>query len=352
MTDGPSDALLLETFGCRLLAYLCNVDEKQVDDRFRGGTLLPEQSEAALTQLIPLAERLARERLDRPGLPLSHSLDLLGLVPDGADTSIGNILRLSAGGEIEQPETGLAVVDDEVKALLCRLARDAYPWLQVPLEEPWHRLHLSFFRHPSRAELQRAVHDDEQLLRMYPSEDGDLGRGGAVFNSLGRGGTIQSVVFGETLINAAWDLAMMSTSSPSLADLYQAISASVDVLRSAISGRPTETRALLAFTGITTSGRSIETPWGELRPITDDERSSAPSTLDGAVSGTDSEGRIVTVSYAGEIVLDTALPFALTVHEWREGDQFPRRPVRRAVGRFTSTASSKRGTSARSPPCG
>lgn len=92
MTDGPSDALLLETFGPRLLAYLCNVDEKQVDDRFREGTLLLEQSEAALRELIPLAESVARERLDRPGLPLSLALDLLGLVPDGADTSIGNIV--------------------------------------------------------------------------------------------------------------------------------------------------------------------------------------------------------------------------------------------------------------------
>jgi hypothetical protein len=325
VTDGPSEALLLETFGPRLLAYLCNVDEKQVDDRFREATLLPQLSEAALGQLIPLAERVARERLDRPALPLSLSLDLLGVVPDGEDTSIGNIIRLSAGGEIDTPETGLGV-DDEVKALLFRLASDAYPRLLVPVEEPWHHLHLSFFRHPSRAELQRAVHEDEQFSRMYPSEDGDLGRGGAVFNSLGRGGTIQSVMFGETLIHAAWDLAIMSTSSPSLADLYHAISASVDVLRSAISGRPTETRALLAFTGITTSGRSIETPWGPLRPITDHERASAPSMLDGAVSGTDSEGRSVTVSYAGEVVLDTALPFALTVHEWAAGDEFPARP--------------------------
>jgi hypothetical protein len=29
VTDGPADALLLETFGPRLLAYLCNVDEKK-----------------------------------------------------------------------------------------------------------------------------------------------------------------------------------------------------------------------------------------------------------------------------------------------------------------------------------
>lgn len=326
MTNGPADALLLETFGSRLLAYLSDVDEKQVEDRFREGALLPEQAEGALKQLVPFAERVAKERLDTPGLPLSLSLDLLGIVPDGADTSIGNMVRLSAGGQIESPETHLAADDDDVKALLFRLARDAYPQLLVPVEEPWHHRHLSFYRHPSRPDLQRTVHKDEQFSKMYPSEDGGLGRGGWVFNSLGRGGTIQSVLFGETLIQAAWDLAIMSTSSPSLADLYQAISTHVDVLRAAIAGKPIETRALLAFTGITTSGRSIETPWGSLRPITPDERSSAPSILDGSVSGTDSEGRSVTVSYAGEVVLDTSLPFALTVHEWRAGGEFPDAP--------------------------
>jgi len=332
MTDGPSDALLLEAFGPRLIAYLCNVNEKQIGDRFREGSRLSEEAEAALRQLVPLAERVAKERLDHPGFPLSLSLDVLGTVPDGADTSIGNLVRISAGGEIDTGDTGAGVAGDHVKQLLFRLARDVYPQLLVPAEEPWHHTRLSFFRHPLRAELQRAVHEDEQLSRMYPSEDGDLGRRGMVFNSLGRGGTVQSVMFGETVIHAAWDLAIMSTSSPSLADLYRAIGASVDVLRSAISGRPTETRALMAFTGITTSSRAIETPWGRLRPITDDERASAPSMLDGAVSGTDPEGRTVTVAYAGELVLDTALPFELNVHEWRVGDELPAPPLQQLKG--------------------
>lgn len=332
MSDGPADALLLETFGLRLLAYLCNVDEQQVEDRFRESAPLTEQSEDALRKLIPLAERVARERLDNPGLPLSFSLDILGQVPDGAETSIGNMVRLSAGGQIETPGHGLAGVDDKVKTLLFRLARDAYPQLLVPVDEPWDRFYISVFRHPSRAELQRAVHEDKELSKLYPSEDGELGRAGAVFNSLGRGGTIQSVMFGATLIRAAWDLATMSTASPSLGDLYWTTSTSADVLRSAIAGRPTEIRALLAFTGITTSGRSIRTPWGDLRPITEGERISAPAMLEGAVSGTDSEGRSVTVSYAGEVVLDTALPFALTVHTWRAGDEFPDAPSLEQLG--------------------
>lgn len=326
VTDGPADALLLETFGPELLAYLCNVDVEQIEGRVREAVALPAPSEAALNQLIPLAERIAPERLDSPGLPFSFSLELLGNVPEGEETSIGNLVRLTAGGQVAAPDVGLATDDDEVKALLFRLARDAYPQLLIPADGPRHHMHLSFFRHPMRPHLQQAVREDEQLGAMYPSEDSGLGRCGTVFNSLGRGGSVQSVMFGETVIRAGWDLATMSVSRPSLSDLYSSVSTCVDVLRSAAAGRSTKTRALLAFTGITTGEGVVETPWGPLRPITDVERTAAPPALDGSVSGTDSEGRNVTVAYAGEVILDTALPFTLTAHEWNAGRDFPDMP--------------------------
>ena len=236
--------------------------------------------------------------------------------------SIGNVIRLSAGGTIDAPEIA---ADDPVKGLLFRLAADSYPQMLVHEDGSWPGLNVSFFQHPLREQLQRALHEDEQLSRLYPSE-ADLGRSGVVFKSLGGGGTIQSVLFGETLVRASWDLATMSIPSPSLSDLYNAISANVDVLRAALAGNASRTRALLAVTGITTSGRSVMTPWGVLRPISEGERLAAPATLDGAVSGTDAEGRNVTVSYAGELVLDGDLPYALTVREWKVGDEFPTSP--------------------------
>jgi hypothetical protein len=67
VTNGTSDALLLETFGPTLLAYLGNVKVNEVEARFREDAPLPQRSEAALAELVPLAERIARERLDQPG---------------------------------------------------------------------------------------------------------------------------------------------------------------------------------------------------------------------------------------------------------------------------------------------
>lgn len=328
MTDGAADALLLETFGLRLLAYLCNVDEGQVEDRLLIGTPLPAASETALPQLAALAERVARERANNPGLPMALSLDFLAEVPQGQDTSIANLLRSSAGGQAVSPAPEFSD-GDEVKMLLLRLGRDAYPQLLVPSDH-WPIFRLSLFRHPLSAALQSAVHQDPEFSSMYPSEDDGLGRRGLVYSSLGRGGSVQSVMFGETVIQAAWDLALMRTPTPSVDDLYESIVVSVDTLRSAIRGERTTTRGLLAFTGITTGGRSILTPWGQLRPMTEAERSSAPPMLDGAVSGTDSQGRSVTVAYAGEVVLDTALPFEVSVRSWPEGEDFPSFPLDRS----------------------
>lgn len=326
MTTETTDALLLETFGPRLLAYLSNAGEQQADERFRNGMPLPGPSEAALSQLIPLAERVAQQRLDQPGYPISLSLSVLGSVPEGADTSIGNLVRLSAGGVIEQPEA--ISDDDQVLASLHRLARDAYPQLLVPSEEAsWQHRDLSFFRHPGRSDLQNAVHDDPQLSAMYPSEDGELGRQGYVVNSLGRGGTVQSVMFAETVVRAAWDLASMSTAVPSLGSLYRALEESVEVLRRALAGLSTETKALFAFTGFTTGGRTVETPWGVLRPIAAAERAAAPPSLEGGVSGTDAGGRSVTVSYSGEVVLDAKVPFGLSAHGWQPGEETPDFPA-------------------------
>jgi hypothetical protein len=323
VADGPLDALLLETFGPRLLAYLVNVDEARIEARFRGGAPLHPEAEEVLRHLVPLAESVAKERLDHPGIPYSLTLDQLCEVPAGLDMSVANALRVTAGGELESPGAIAGAEGDDVKALLFRLARDAYPRLLTPVEEAWHQTHLSLYRHPLRADLQRAVHEDEQLSKMFPSNDGDLGRRGDILNSLGRGGTVQSVMFGEDLILAGWDLALISKSFPSLADLYEAVGVSVDVLRGGIAGEGTETRALLAFTGITTGDRSVETPWGALRPITDAERRSAPSMLEGGVSGTDGDGKSIIVSYAGEVVLDTTLPFALKAQAWEPGDDPP-----------------------------
>jgi hypothetical protein len=106
----------------------------------------------------------------------------------------------------------------------------------------------------------------------------------------------------------------MDIAIPTAGDLYNAISRNLDIIRLAAAGRDAEVPALLVFTGAVMDATSTtHTPWGVMRPLTDRERQSAPQSLDGLISGTNEKGQSVTVSYAGDIVLETSLPYRLAV---------------------------------------
>lgn len=318
MPFGPVEALLVETIGRRLLAYLCNASREQIERRIEDGESLHPSAEAVITSyLVPLAEEVATTQAEQPGIPAAFALELLGQFDSAANTTVANALRAAAGGHVRDPTLGTSADTDPVKALLFQLARDAYPQLLAPVDEPWRMPHLNLFRHPARVELESALAADEHMSRLHHDEDPGLGRRGVMYNSLGRGGSIQSVMFGETVISAAWDAASMSIDTPTLEDLLRSIDSNVDVIREAIAGRQPQIRALLVFTGIISSEvTSVPTPWGVLRPLTDTERIASPAMLEGQVSGIDAEGKSVTVSYAGELVLDTTLPYELVLRPW------------------------------------
>lgn len=289
---GPAEALLLETFGLHLLAYLCAATPEELDLRLVGGDALRVQAEIVLVQyLVPMAQQVATQKGAHPGLPSTLTLEPLGRFNADVGTSHGNALRIAAGGQIAEPLLGSAADEDPIKALLFRLARDAFPLLLTPADDIWGMRHLSFYQHPARSELGAALLNDSQLSRLYPDDDPGIGRRGMMYNSLGRGGSIQSALFGETVINAAWDAATMVANPPTLIDLLRAIDTNVDTIREAIGGGQPMVRALLVFTGlVTANGPIAETPWGKLRPLTEAERAVTPPTLDGSVSGTDRDG--------------------------------------------------------------
>jgi hypothetical protein len=141
----------------------------------------------------------------------------------------------------------------------------------------------------------------------------------------------QSVLFGSMLLESAWNSLTPAERTPAPADLCSQLLSNLALLRAAARGESTSVRALIAFTGMTVeSGVTVKTPWGELRPLTPAERTLAPPLLDGAVSGTDPEGNQITVSYAGELVLDTTIPYELVVEPIDRGAGAPRPWPKRA----------------------
>ena len=288
-----------------------------MESRLDGEQVLTPAAEAVLlTYLVPLAESVARQRATHPGLPTSFALEVLGRFDPSTGTSLGNTLRMLAGAQVVQP-TPDTTTGDKVKALLLQLARDSYPLFLAPSEGPWDFPHVALYQHPSRAELNDAVKSDRVISRLYADDDPPLGRRGYIYNSLGRGSSIQSVMFGDTVIDAAWNAARMGSATPSLEELFEQIDTNIDLIRSAISGQEIHLRALLVFTGLVMSRASaVATPWGTLRPLSEVERLVSPARLEGSVSGTDQDGKSVTVSYAGELVLETTLPYSLVIKSW------------------------------------
>jgi len=205
-------------------------------------------------------------------------------------------------------------MDDAVKAPLRRLVIDAFPLLIAPQDPYWRAPHVSLYQHPARAELQAAIQRDEGLGRLFTTDDPGLGRSGFIHTSLGRGGSIQDVMFGELVLVAAWDWLTMTERAPGLFNLVQQVDKNIDALRAVAAGGQVPLPARLVFTGFTTErSRSIETPWGVLRAIEPWERELAPPGLAGGVSGADATGNQTTVSYAGEMVLDTTVPYSIVI---------------------------------------
>jgi hypothetical protein len=330
MVRGPAEALLLETFGLPLLAYLCASDEKAMADRLDGSAALLPSAEAVLQrELTPLAEQVATSPGARPASPFELQ-QVLGSHHSETGTSVGNALRLAAGGQIAAPPE----TDDRVAEILLHLALDQYPVFLVEKTEPWPHIPISPFRHPLKAELDELLIADADLCRLFPSDDPGLGRRGFIYTSLGRGFSLESVLFGELVLGSAWDSAAVAAFIPSPQDVSSRLLKHLETVRTAARGEPTSVRALVAFTGVTTSeGTPLDLPWGVLRPLTPNERRIAPPSLEGAVSGTDSSGGTAEVSYAGELVLDTTLPYVLESPAEATHDSWPNLPGTDDLGR-------------------
>jgi len=308
------EGLVLETFGMPLLAHLCATDEETVVARLEAKSELPPAAEGIFVdQLVPLAQFVAAQLASSPGLPIASALDVLVRPATGGQSSIGVALRRAAGGSVPD-ELVAAVADDQIKAAVSRMALDAFPLLLVPADLHWAPPIVSLHHHPQRKALQGALEADPELSGMFTKEDPGLGRRGYISTTLGASFSIQDVMFGEMMIASAWDTVKMTSKIPSQEDLLKRIQHNVDVLRLASTGKNASIPAHLVFTGFTTSeNREITTPWGRLRPLTAWERSLAPASLEGAVTGTGADGDQVTVSYAGEMVLETELPYAIRI---------------------------------------
>lgn len=130
-----------------------------------------------------------------------------------------------------------------------------------------------------------------------------------IYRSTGSGGTTQLELLPELLLGGAWARAR-AFNRADIASVGEQLSAVVEIVRRAARGEPGEVPVLVAFTGLLLDSLDrIQLPFGTLRPMAQHERALAPTALDGTLSHTISEGDSVVISYAGDLVLETTVPY-------------------------------------------
>lgn len=305
-------ALLVDTFGQRLLAYLCATDEAAMAVRLGGDERLAGRQEEVLSQLLALATQLA-VAASQDNVPVAMRLDVLGRFDEQAQTSVGNALRLHAGGGSD-----VAIPADPVLGPLTALLRDAYPLMLVPAERThFPRPHLSaaLWTSPHRRAFEAGVLGDADLSRLFPEETEGGGWTGMVYRSTGSGGGLQLWSLPDLLLTGAWWSAQRTQMHEPEAFAAE-LARLVDLLRRAVRGEACKVKAVVAFAGVVLDGvEFIELPFGTLRPIHDHERDLAPASLEGMVSHTTAEGDSVTASYAGDVVLETEMDYRIVVEK-------------------------------------
>ena len=304
-------ALLADTFGLKLLAYLTASSEGAVRQRLSGQGTLEARQEAVLPHLIVLAMQAAAAA-STSGAPVHLHLSFLGQFNRAMDTSLGTWLRSQAGGEVQ-----LRIPDDPVGRPLALMLRDIYPLMLLP-EDREFRGHLGLigavFGSPRRAAFEQAVMGDNDLSRLFPTPPQDAsGPTTMLYRSTGSGGTMQLALLADVLLSNSWARAQAS-GRHDLESVGSELRASLDLVRQAARGEPTEIPLLVAFTGLLLDGIDpIPLPYGTLRPIAEHERALAPRSIEGTLSHTVAEGEAVVISYAGDLVLESSIPYRIRV---------------------------------------
>jgi Apea-like HEPN len=316
-------ALLVDTYGLRLLRYVTATNEGDLTLRLSGTKKLPEPSEDVL---LPL-EHIARQAAAAAGskaAPVRFHLDVLGQFQPSLGTSLGTALRTQAGGDV-----AIDVPDDPLTGALVLMLRDVFPLMLLP-DDPWMPGHVrvtgATFRHPQREVFESAVAAEPELAALFPPTlSGSERRGPFIYRSTGSGGTTQLELLPELLLGAAWTRAVL-TNREDLPAVAEELGAVVSIIRRAARNEAISVPVFIAFTGVLPEGIDhIDLPYGVLRPVASHERSFAPGAIEGSLSHTIADGDTVVVSYSGDLLLETSLPYRLLAVEIRD-DAMPEWP--------------------------
>jgi len=312
-----AEELLLEILGLEFLSYVLNLDREGIAARLRDDGSLPEPQESILTELVSFLGSLPRSPDD---FSLLGALSALAAFNPAGGMGWATAARVTAGGDVTLP-----LFDDDLRTSLVQLCRDVYPLFLLP-PPPTARLHglmmtapstaATVLQHPVLKTFNEAVMADATLRKLFPDNTEHGGQLGMVYRSTGSGSGFQLEMFAESTLQCAWDYALLGSSKPTLSDFGTCAARLPDLVRDAVEHRPLKIPALVGVAGVTVpEGTVVDLPWGRLREVSEGDRRIIPPSLSGQLNHTAADGSHITINYAGDLTMESAVDYRIDIGE-------------------------------------
>lgn len=227
-------------------------------------------------------------------------------------------LRARCGGSDELPSS-----EDDVEQILIRIATRAYPSLLLPPEPRIAMMPFggrpsisSAYRDPESKIFQAKVMEDAVFKKAFPDDSESGGPSGMMWVSTGRGGSTQLWLLADQILLAAWEdpLPPLSAYVTEVVEQYR-------FTRAAYDGKVQTVRARMAFAGVLlpTVGPFN---FGDvtLCSATPADLEMAPEPLSGQLGMVDEDGEHTLISYAGDVVAEAEIPYAVRISTEKLGD--------------------------------
>ncbi|WP_188308741.1 HEPN domain-containing protein [Streptomyces sp. CBMA123] len=230
----------------------------------------------------------------------------------------------------------------EVEKALVQIALDAYPAFLFPLEPdpvpiPVPMLDLVnrhvtalLFRHPAASRFSDAVLQDSVFKQVFTYVNEHVGYVANVFRNTGNGGGVQLPMLPDMLVRHAW--AQMDKDAISPGDFAKKVLQELHLVRAVFAGKSRSATAFVGLTGVLLPP-GIQLAVGNIliRSIEEKDKQFIPPGIQGKLAGTDAAGVTTTISYEGDLVMETEFPYKVRIipegiglSDWPEDLQPPK----------------------------
>jgi hypothetical protein len=184
----------------------------------------------------------------------------------------------------------------------------------------------TIFSHPAQADLQATVLADPTLANLYSAGTTGSDRSGFVYRNTGQGGGVYLLTFGSQQISLAYAWASLESSQPTIEEVADKLKLSVGIIRRAIRGEAASVPMRVGLAGVLLPDGldQVDLGWATLRRAAETDRTIAERTgIAGKLQAAGPDGAVVTIDFAGDVVLALEVPYKIILGEIKPSGTWP-----------------------------